>query len=419
MAQGRCGDGLPENPRRGRILQLQQRRQREADQHGENRHQRDGKRRERGGRQFGPDQAAKQPREPGLGEIAQQRAERDGAGGQGGELDDGDGQHEVLRRPHALHQGDGVDVALRVAPRAHGDRHRGQQHRGEAREIQEAAGAVDGGSQLPAGFVDLPQALARRLVGLQVVAELLDGRRRAREQRGVGHAAAGLNEPGGPEVRVIDQRGGSQVDEARALIGPVIEHLRDLERGGADAQPVAQRELELREDARVQPHLAGLRDAARDAGRPEGHIGDAHVAAQWISGGHGIQRRELARIAVEDGRGKLHQPGGVQTQPCLLRRSIAAGMGCGDSRRRSAASTSAACARTPCAMRLGEEADRRQRQHGHRHRQQQHGKFAGLEVAPQIARGEARRACASSDQRMAGFDLELPAAAPPPARGRA
>ena len=114
-------------------------------------------------------------------------------------------EHEALRGPHALHQRHGVDVPRRVAPRAHGHRDRRQQHRGETRQIEKSAGAVDGGVQLPAGFVDLAQPLAgapwsrRRYSRNSATAAGGAG-----EQRRIGHAAARLDQLRRRYVVIVD-----------------------------------------------------------------------------------------------------------------------------------------------------------------------------------------------------------------------
>ena len=151
------------------------------------------------------DQVAQQPGESPLRAIAQQRAGGDGEEREDRELDDGDREHEALRGSHALHERHRVDVPGRVAARAHRHRDRGEQHRGEARQIEEAARPIDRGVQLPAGLVHLTQPLAGRLVRQQIIAKFGDRRRRAREQRRVGHAAARLNQLGRGDVVVVQR----------------------------------------------------------------------------------------------------------------------------------------------------------------------------------------------------------------------
>ncbi len=273
---------------------MKQRRQGEADEHGQHGDERDGQRRERRRGQFGSNQIPQEPRKAHLREIAQQRPDGHREDRQQGELDDGNRQHEALRGSHALHQCHGIDVPGRIASGAHRHRHGGKQHGREAGQIEKSAGTVDGGVELSARLIDLAQTLARRLVRNQVLAKIGYRGRGSREQGGVGHAAAGLNQLSRCDVVIVEQRGGREIHEAGALIRPVIEHLGHPKRRGADPQRRAERDFQLSDDARVDPHFAPVRYAVGGACDTERRVRDAYVAAQRVVRRHRVERRELA-----------------------------------------------------------------------------------------------------------------------------
>ncbi len=307
---------------------MQQRRQSEADEHGQHSDERDGQRRERRRGQFGSDQIPQQPRKTGLREIAQQRADGHREDRQQGQFDDGNRQHEALRGSHALHQCHGIDVPCRIASGAHRHRHRGQQHGREAGQIEKSTGTVDGGVELPARFIHLAQTLARRLSRHHVLAKIGYRGRGPCEQAGVGHTAAGLDQLGRCHIVIVEQRGGCEIHEARALIRPVVEHLRHSKRGSADSQRRPERDFQLGDDARVDPHFAAPRYAVGGACGTEGCIRDADVAAQRVARRHRVERRQLARGSTEYG-GRKGQDSRASEAPGLRLGEIALRDGAG------------------------------------------------------------------------------------------
>jgi hypothetical protein len=88
---------------------------------------------------------------------------------------------------------------------------------------------------------------------------------------------------------------GRQIDEARTLIRPVIQHLGHRERAGADSQRSPKFTFNcamMRASSQTSPRPGTRSVVARNA---EGRVGDAHVAAQGIRGRHRIERRQLAQ----------------------------------------------------------------------------------------------------------------------------
>ncbi len=125
-------------------------------------------------------------------------------------------------------------MTLHVAPRGHRDPDRAQQHADEAREAQEAAGAIHGVLDLRARFRDIAQAFAAVLVGREPGLQLLDLRALAREQHAVTHAAARLDELRGRQVLHVHEETGGEIREGTALVRPRNQDTSDAERGSTD-----------------------------------------------------------------------------------------------------------------------------------------------------------------------------------------
>jgi len=119
------------------------------------------------------------------------------------------------------------------------------------------------------------------------------------EQRRVGHPAAGLDQLSRCHSVVIEQRGGREIDETRALVGPVVEHLRHAKRRRTDLERRSELDFQLGDDARIDPDLAAAGYAIRRACRAERRVRDAQATAQRVARGHRIERRQLTHIAAE------------------------------------------------------------------------------------------------------------------------
>ena len=171
-----------QHARRRHALQAQQRRQREPDQHDDRGDQAEPVRPQRRRRQVVTQQVAQQPRDAPLGDVAQRRAEHADGGRDHHQLEDRLAQHEALRRAHAFHQRDIVEMPAGVTLRRHGDCDRRQQHAHQAREREKASGLVARRADLRAGVCDALQPLARLLLRLQLLAKGRDVRRIAGKQ---------------------------------------------------------------------------------------------------------------------------------------------------------------------------------------------------------------------------------------------
>ena len=117
-----------------------------------------------GGSSVTAQQAADGAQQPLLREKSERRADRRGHEREREQLQHRHRQGEGTRRTERLQQRHGVEVAVDIAARCHGDRDRAQQHAHQAREAQETAGAIDGVADLRAGVGDIAQPLAGTLV---------------------------------------------------------------------------------------------------------------------------------------------------------------------------------------------------------------------------------------------------------------
>ncbi len=141
-----------------------------------------------------------------------------------------------------------------------------------------------------------------------------DGLRLAGEQREVRNAAAFLRQAGGRHIFETHQQGRREIDELRALIGTIVEHLRRGELARSGANLVADFGAELREQARFEPGFARTwrrRDFLRGTER---HVRDFDAASQRIFGRDRANRRQRAVFALEHDARKVGQLGGLQAR---------------------------------------------------------------------------------------------------------
>src|SRR5690606_13777246 len=115
---------------------------------------------------------------------------------------------------------------------------------------------VDRRADLWTGVLQIRDALVGFLAHLELLLEGGDRLRVAGEQARVGNAAAFLHETRRGDVLQAHEQRRREIDELRALIRTVIEHLRHRELGRADADAVAEPRAELRNEPRLEPCLA-------------------------------------------------------------------------------------------------------------------------------------------------------------------
>ncbi|MCY1221404.1 hypothetical protein D9M72_334610 [compost metagenome] len=189
-------------------------------------------------------------------------------------------------------------MALHVAARRHGDRHR-RDHRGQHRhQRQEALGPVERRTHLRlAGFERLDPGVAQLAAADLLLRPFLvrgTGGVRAGHQQPVGHAAAPADQAGAFKIRQRHQHARREVHEARAAVHLLRDDAVDAEGAAAELQRVAHVQSERAQQGFVDPYRARRGNAfggrvrrARRAGYPE-------LAAQRIAVGHRLERGQLA-----------------------------------------------------------------------------------------------------------------------------
>ena len=167
-----------------------------------------------------------------------------------------------------------------------------------------------------------PAVCRRRSVAARRVepfAKRRDVGRVAGEELRIGRAAAGPDELRRLEVGEIHHQRGRKRIEAERLVGPVLEHALDDELARADRDRGADVGAEAREQPVLEPDAArGRRAGHRIAARRGDGVGEPHLAAQRITLAHGIEARELARVARDDDRRKGRELRGSQVPPLGL-----------------------------------------------------------------------------------------------------
>jgi hypothetical protein len=181
------------------------------------------------------EQPAYRAQQPLLREIAERGACQCREQRQDEQLQYRERECESARGAERLQQRHHVQVPVHVATRRHGDRDRAQQHAHQARETQEASRAVDGVAYLRAGLGDVAQPPPGSLVGDEP-GRGLDAATLAGEQLRVAHAAAGLDQLRGRQIRRIHEQARRQLREGAALVGAGDQHAADAQRGGADGE---------------------------------------------------------------------------------------------------------------------------------------------------------------------------------------
>ena len=250
-------DVAAQHPQRRHARELQERGQCEPRQQRDRGHEADGERAETRRRQIGDRQEpADGAQQPLLGEEPERRARHGREQRQRQQLQHRHRQREGPRRAEGLEQCHGIQVPVHVAARGHRHRDRAQQHAHQARQAQEAPGALHGVADLGARLGDVPQALTGALVGDEPGLEGIDARALAGEQRAVAHAAAGLDEARGRQVGRIHDEVRRQLGKSAALVGPGDQHPGHAQARRSDRELRAHVPADRREQLRVRPRLA-------------------------------------------------------------------------------------------------------------------------------------------------------------------
>ena len=185
------------------------------------------------------------------------------------------------------------------APRRHRDRDRAQQQADDRGERQESLRAIRGVRGAVAAVLAIAYADLFRQQFLHVLVEVVDGRLVARNEQRISNAAALVYQPGGRHVVDVEQQRRRQRCETDRLIRPVCQHRIDDQLGFADRHRIADIDTEARQDRAIGPHLAARGNGVDFTLLAKQFVRDAHLAAQRIFRGYGLDRREHAFVARE------------------------------------------------------------------------------------------------------------------------
>ncbi|CAJ2912880.1 Uncharacterised protein [Burkholderia pseudomallei] len=276
--------------------QRRERRQREAEQQHEPGSDADRRRPCRRRRQHDVDQAAERAQQHEMADVAERRARRAAREPEQREFDREQRRQRAAARAEAAHRRAAVEMAAHVALRGHRDRD-GREQRGQQRdEREEMARAVERLPHLRLAFLQRFERDAAQLAAvdarMRVAREALDGRIVARDEEPVRDAAAVAREPRRFELVRAQHHARREIDERETAIELAGDRRADRERAAADAQRVADLQMERVEQRRIDPHRArGWNRAGGAAGRVR--LGrDLDRAAQRIAGRHRLHGRE-------------------------------------------------------------------------------------------------------------------------------
>ena len=225
--QGRAAGGAQvptQDPQRGYLGQLQQGRQGEAQQGDEPGGDPSQGRRQGGGRQIDREPVAQDQPQPGLTRPTHQATHQAGEQAEEDQAQDEDPPQQVMGRPQAAQDGNGVGLASDEAPAGQGDGRPGHQQGDQGRQVQEAPGPLYRGGELRPGIGTVDQADIGRqgfdltleagqrpgVTGHQQAVLGAAGRRDQAGCRQVGqvhHHPRGEGEQGAGPVRLLPQDG--------------------------------------------------------------------------------------------------------------------------------------------------------------------------------------------------------------------
>ncbi len=240
---------MSQNTERRHDTQLQEWWKRKARENGDRRDQAEIGGLGRGRWQLPDHEILQQPREYFLSEISGQRADRGADQGQCNQFQHTDRQDETLAGTETLHQGDIVEVTVRIPPRCHGDRDSGQQHADQSGEIEKSTGAIHRRTDLRACFRDIQKPFARLACPFEIRLERRDLRAHSGKQREIRYPASRLDELRGGDVRKVHESIRGELCERGALIGSVIEDASDAQTRRPDAEAVANGRIQRGEQA--------------------------------------------------------------------------------------------------------------------------------------------------------------------------
>ena len=187
--------------------------------------------------------------------------------------------HLPARQPKAAQHGAGIEMAQGKAASRQGHGNAGQHHRSDTGQPQELIRSAQCAAHLTVAVLDRGDPL----VGLQAILQpLLIGAQlliAASQQQAITHAAAGLHDAGGVQILQVHQHPRRQAVKVAGAVWLMGQQRADGQAGVAHLQRITHLQLELGQQARLDPQHAGCRAGAdRLLGR-KGLLGNAHLAA--------------------------------------------------------------------------------------------------------------------------------------------
>ena len=211
------------------------------------------------------------------------------------------------------------------------------------------------------------------------------------EHQPVGDATGRLHQTGGGQVGGGQHHARREAHETGAAVGLLHDHTGDRKALLAQHQGVARHERQCVEQAGIDPDRAARRAADQHLLRAANARGQAHLAAQRVGIGHGLDSDQPRRTALGIGRArharKTGAAGQLQAEHAgplskCRRRSLVAGQ------YHVTAQQLAGIAHQRSLEPGREETHRAERCHRQHHRDHQQPQFAGAKVAPALAPGQ-------------------------------
>jgi hypothetical protein len=374
-----------QHAQRRHVAKPHQRREREAEQQheaDERAAQRRPRRRQRQGHREERREPAREERLRGVARDAAEHAPRES---EQRELPCVQREDVRLRGTQATHHRRGIRLALREAARGERDRDRGEHHRKERGEAEEALRALERGAHLAAGIAHAFHALAPPEPRRHRRAVARDGRRISRDEQAIGDAAADLDEAGGGKVRLVHEHARRDAEVLEHAVGLARDDRGHLEIDAPHLEPVADLQAQPSRQRRRDPHRARLRRRVGRMVRRTHRRRDADAPAQREVGRdrldvrevHAARRRHHARKRLR-GRDR-EMPGARALDERRGHRVV------GDHHEVAPEEL----VRLAIERRLhpvGEEADGRDTRHRDEEREEQHAQLTRAPVAPQDPR---------------------------------
>ena len=374
----------PDHTQGGHVLQLQERRQREAEKQDQADQQplQCGPCRRR--RQIGADQFRERRADAELRRVADGSAERARDESEQTKFTRVQGEQPRLRRAEAAHHRAAVEMPLDEAPRAERDRHTREYRREERREREKAARTLHRRTNLgPAGFQRV-DALAATELWLQFRFHRRDLRRCAGSVDVIRNAAARLHEAGRRHVGHIHHEARRDVEEVGVALGLEREDRRDAKLRSSEANGRADRRLQRAHQPLLEPNRARRWTALGGSIGRAGRHRNAQTPAQRIVLAYRLHAGELRVVAAQrhadegDPLGGLHAGGAQLPQHFVAPRMVG-----GEDEIRAEQLVRVALERLADAV--GEKADARHTGHRDDERRGEHAELARAPVPAQHA----------------------------------